>query len=176
MKFEGKLFDVNRNLMSGNYLITFSTDELPNSITDMTDDVMTIEVKKKSRKRSLDANKYAWLIMSKIADQMKLDKESVYENMLTKYGQPFVADGQVQMISVLSNVDVHKFGLYVKAVGTGHADGKEFTHYMVLRGSSTYDTKEMSIFIDGIVSDAKELGIDTIPRVELEKLKEKWHL
>jgi hypothetical protein len=34
----------------------------------------------------------------------------------------------------------------------------------------------MADFIDGIVQDAKELGIDTVPRVELDKIKGKWRL
>jgi hypothetical protein len=32
----------------------------------------------------------------------------------------------------------------------------------------------MSILIDGIVSEAKELGIDTIPPNEIERLKNLW--
>ena len=34
--------------------------------------------------------------------------------------------------------------------------------YMMLRGSHDYDTKEMSTLIDGVVSEAKELGIETM--------------
>jgi hypothetical protein len=34
----------------------------------------------------------------------------------------------------------------------------------------------MAAFIDGIVSDCKELGIETVPTMELEKIKRKWHL
>lgn len=33
---------------------------------------------------------------------------------------------------------------------------------MMLRGSHDYDTKEMSTLIDGVVSEAKELGIETM--------------
>ena len=39
---------------------------------------------------------------------------------------------------------------------------------------STYDTKEMSVLIDGTVADAKELGIDTITPAELQEMKERW--
>ena len=48
------------------------------------------------------------------------------------------------------------------------------TFYKVYRGSHTYDTKEMSILIDGTVADAKELGIETMTPAELAEMKERW--
>ena len=41
-------------------------------------------------------------------------------------------------------------------------------------GSSTYDTKEMSVLIDGIVSECKDLDIEVLPPDELQKIKETW--
>ena len=40
----------------------------------------------------------------------------------------------------------------------------------MLRGSSTYDTSEMSKLIDGLVSECQELGIETIPPKEIERM------
>ena len=48
------------------------------------------------------------------------------------------------------------------------------TFYKIYRGSHTYDTKEMSVLIDGTVADAKELGIETLPPAELQAMKERW--
>jgi hypothetical protein len=36
------------------------------------------------------------------------------------------------------------------------------------------DKKEMAHFIDGIVFECKQLGIETLPPDELERLKEQW--
>jgi hypothetical protein len=44
----------------------------------------------------------------------------------------------------------------------------------MIKGSSEYDTKEMSRFIDGIVAEAKELGIETLPPAELETMMKAW--
>jgi hypothetical protein len=43
-----------------------------------------------------------------------------------------------------------------------------------LRGSHTYDTKEMSRLIDGVVEAAKELGIETLTPEQLERMKAAW--
>ena len=40
--------------------------------------------------------------------------------------------------------------------------------------SSEYDTREMAIFIDGIVSEAQALGIDTRTPEELAEMKSLW--
>lgn len=178
MDFSGRISRVERDLLSKDYLITFSTKELPNSVQDLKkDDYLSIKAVKKRRKRSLDSNAYAWALISQIANIVGTTKEEIYGQMLQKYGQPQLdEDGQAVLITVLSKVDVARYGIYAKKVGEGVLNGKDYISYMVLRGSSTYDTKEMSIFIDGVVFDAKELGIDTIPKVELEQMKAKWHL
>lgn len=176
MEFIGELTGVVKDIVSGKYNITFQTNELPASIND-TKGVLKIKAVKNRKKRSLDANSYAWALMSQIADVVKTSKDEIYEEMLQKYGHFYInAAGGAEMISVLYDIDISKYGLHVKFAGEGHAGGKRFRHYYVIRGSSEYDTKEMASFIDGVVSEAKGLGIDTIPKVELDKIKEKWRL
>ena len=45
---------------------------------------------------------------------------------------------------------------------------------MMLRGSHDYDTREMSVLIDGLVSECKEVDIETIPPDELRRLMERY--
>jgi hypothetical protein len=49
-----------------------------------------------------------------------------------------------------------------------------FSHYRVYKGSSEYDTREMAVLIDGIISEAKELDIETLPPAEIARMKEMW--
>ena len=44
----------------------------------------------------------------------------------------------------------------------------------IFKGSSEYDTREMSVLIDGVISEAKELDIETLPPHEIERMKQKW--
>mgnify|MGYP003209610849 CR=1 FL=1 len=44
------------------------------------------------------------------------------------------------------------------------------------RGSHEYDTAEMAKLIDGTVSDAKELGIETMTPTQLKEIKERWKI
>jgi hypothetical protein len=55
-------------------------------------------------------------------------------------------------------------------------NGKLYRVYIVMKGSHTYDTKQMSVLIDGTVGEAKDLGIETLPPHELERMKSQWNL
>ena len=125
------------------------------------------EIKEHKEKRSLNANAYAWSLITKIADALRTSKEECYLEMLKRYGQS-------EIVSVLSEINVEGYFKYYEPIATATLQGKEFTHYKIYKGSSEYDTREMSILIDGIVSEAKELGIETIPPNEIERLKTMW--
>ena len=123
------------------------------------------EIKEHKEKRSLIANAYAWTLIGKIADALRLSKDEVYLHMLKSYGQS-------EMVSVVSSIDVTGYFKYFEPVATATLQGKEFTHYRVMKGSSEYDSREMAVLIDGIVSEAKTLGIETLPETEIERIKE----
>lgn len=125
------------------------------------------DIKEHREKRSLNSNSYCWVLIGKIADVLRTDKEQVYLTMLKRYGQS-------ELVSVLSNINITGYFKYYEVAGTSTLNGKEFTHYKVFKGSSEYDTREMSILIDGIVSEAKELNIETLPPAEIERMKNLW--
>ena len=46
--------------------------------------------------------------------------------------------------------------------------------YVLLEHSRFYDSRAMSILIDGVMSECKAQGIDTISPAEIEEIKQKW--
>lgn len=125
------------------------------------------DISEHKEKRSLNANAYAWSLIGKIADAMRIPKDEAYLKALKDWGQS-------EIVSVLSSINVSGYFKYFEAIGTATLQGKEFTHYKIYKGSSEYDTREMSILIDGLIQDAKELNIDTLPPNEVQRLKEMW--
>lgn len=136
--------------------------------------LLTVEISKQKKKRSLDANSYAWVLITKIADILRTSKEELYIEMLKRYGQR-----EKQLISIIDNEEAiamiyRATNNHCTVVGEGTVNGKQFKHLAILIGSSQYDTRQMSILIDGIVSEAKELGIETMTPAELQELKNSW--
>ncbi len=168
MKLTGKLIDTSIDFSTRKPKLTFLIN---NNITSMEEienvDLLDIEAKKHREKRGLNANNYAWEIITQIGNVLGKSKEEVYLEMLKKYGQS-------QMISVYDYIDVSKFLKYYEEAGESLLNGKLFKHYKVYTGTSEYDTKEMSIFIDGVVEDAKELGISTDTPEQIARYKEAW--
>lgn len=132
------------------------------------------EIKEHRQKRSLTANAYAWCLIGKIADVLNTSKDEVYLEMLKRYGQS-------EVISILSTADVSGVFKYYEKFGEATLfddltqEWVYMTEYRVFKGSSEYDSKEMAILIDGIISEAKELEIETLPPHEVERLKEMWN-
>jgi hypothetical protein len=129
----------------------------------------TCTIKHYRKKRSLNANNYAWAIIGKIADVLRVSKEEVYLMMLKRYGQSVVVSVQDEAVKAFINSVK-----YAEVFAHGVINDKTFSHIKVYIGSSEYDTRQMSIFIDGIVQEASELKIPTITQRELEKLKSNW--
>lgn len=131
------------------------------------DIVYDVKIDKHREKRSLNANAYLWKLVTEIGNVLNKSKEEVYLQMLIDYGQS-------EMVSILSEIEVKGYFKYYKLAGTSLLNGKEFNHYKVYKGSSEYESKEMSILLNGVVQEAKNLGIKTKDDIELERLVEEW--
>lgn len=120
-------------------------------------------IKEYKPKRSLSQNAYAWKLITEIGNILRKSKEEVYLQMLKDYGQS-------EVVSILSDVIPDGYFKYFEPIGTGIVNDKEFTHYKIYKGSSEFDSKEMTIFIDGIIQECNQLGIPTLTPDEIASL------
>lgn len=179
METTGRLTGVTVDFMTRKLNVTFQIDTEP--IDDLNElqklESLDIVAKKHRKKRSLDSNSYFHLLVGKIADNMGISKTRCKNIMIGRYGQQeFLDDGQ--QVILKTNIGVNKMleqeFLHCWPCGCKTENGSEVVFYKVFRGSHTYDSKEMSILIDGAVSEAKDLGIETLPPAELERLNRLW--
>lgn len=171
MECTAKLKSISRDWMSGKWEITFSTDEnITGGIEKVKDKLLRICVKQHRERRSLDANAYAWVLMQKIAEAIHTDKWSVYLMMLERYS-PVFAHIIVRPEAVERVKDEWRT---VKVLGPIQVNGSTGIQLQCYFGSSTFDSKEMTSFIDGIVSECKEMGIETLPPDEIERMRREW--
>lgn len=173
MEFTGELKGIVRDWNTNQFNITLSINEnfAINEIDKLKDDKLAVKIVKYRQKRSLDSNAYAWVLMQKIAEAVGSDKWAVYLECLQKYSRSFT-----HVIIKPEAIDKMK-ELYRTCVDLGEISVNGMTGHQlqVFYGSSTFNTKEMSVFIDGIVSECKELGIETLPEEELERMKAQWN-
>lgn len=127
------------------------------------DTIWDIKIDKHRNKRSLDANNYSWALQTEIANELRLSKEEVHFEMLKSYGQR-------DYITMLADVNISDYYNYYEEISTYRKNGNTFKSYMIYRGTHTYNSKEMAIFIDGLVQEAKQLDIETLEDKEIREL------
>lgn len=157
----------------------FEVDGLDINPQQIVGKVLRITAVQWREKRSLDANAYMWVLLTKQAEALKISKTRAYNIALRRYGQPEIIDGSVMYTPIPDTEEAEETAIEAETfhikptsqVMTGK-DGVMYRTYKMIRGSSTYDTKEMSELIDGIVSDCKELGIDTATPDEIKHMLE----
>ena len=171
MKVSGRIVGASIDFKTGKPTLTIEVNERNDFemlVDEMRDkDKLSIEVKPYRERRSLNANAYAWTLIGKIADAVRAGKDEIYLKLLKRYGQS-------EIVSVRSHIPVENYFKYYEAAGESLLNGKDFTHYRVYKGSSEFDTREMSIFIDGVVSEAKDLGIQTETPNQIAEMKARW--
>ena len=133
---------------------------------------LNIELKKYRQKRSLDANAYAWLLISKLQEELKMKKEDIYRDLIKNIGS--------YEIVPVKNEAVEKFRQAWSKNGLGWITDtmksklEGYTNVVTYYGSSSYDTKEMTSLIDLLVQECQELGIETKPQSEIDSLLRSW--
>lgn len=178
MDFKGTIFQVLRDWTTGKFQITFQTEQ---DISGQLDAIRNIPVrvtaKQWKEKRSLDANSYYWVLVTKLAEALHISKPRCHNLMLRRYGQNLTIDGHGAYIRIPDTEKAEEMALEASEyhirptsqIVTGN-DGVNYRTYIMLMGSSQYDTAEMSHLIDGLVDECKAAGIETLPPDELARM------
>jgi len=135
------------------------------------------DIKKWRKRRSLDANNYYWELVGKLARHFDLDNIQMHSTMLRRYSEPwFNEDGELQTWFVPDKVDIDHFrDMHFGIMETGiRLQGTNYIKVYLLLPSHLMDSKQMSRLIDGVVSECKAAGIETIPPEELERMLSMW--
>lgn len=161
-----RLTNVARDMRSKMYLITLATEDVTPLEEVRQDKDLDVQVKEYRKKRSLDANAYCWLLLTKLANALNSTKEEVYEEMLRRTG--FIDENNI--IAIPDDKEIESYPGHWLYILTED----EWATYVRIRGSSEYDSKEMSVFIDNIIDECKSQGIETMTPEEIERLKKLW--
>lgn len=140
------------------------------------------EIKKHTKKRSLNANGYYWTLIGQMADKLRIAKPEVHNRMLRSYGQAQGIDGRLVTVTIPDTEKAEKETLLAESyhirptsqvkMGT---KGQMFRTYVLLKGSHEMDTREFSILLDGTIREAEQIGIQTLTPAELERLYAEHH-
>ncbi len=129
-----------------------------------------IDIKEHKDRRSLNANAYFHKMVDELRQKLRISFAACKNQLITSYGQMEYVDGEPLTYGTKAPPE------YMRERSEVHmrlfrAEPDGWNWYVVYRGTHTYDTKEMSILIDGTIEECKEQGIETMTPNELERLK-----
>lgn len=174
MEWTGKMVNVSKDWQTGQFQITFTVNE-PSAINEVNNiqscDKLSISAKKFRQKRSIDANALLWSCLGKIANSMTppVDKWEIYLQMLKRYGK-------FTYICVKPNVvdAVKAQWRECEEIGMVNINGQEAVQMLCYFGSSTYNTKEFSTLLDGVISEMKQMNLEVPASEDMRKALEQW--
>lgn len=122
------------------------------------------EIKERKSKRILTQNAYYWVLVNELANCLRKSKEEMHFELLKDYSQ-------VALITIKSNIDIKGYIKYYELEREANISGVKFNVYKVYKGSSEMNKKEFSVLLEGIIQEAKQQGIPTLTKNEIEKLR-----
>lgn len=127
------------------------------------------EIRLHREKRSKNANDYSWVLQDKIAKALGRRIDDIHKEMVLQYGV-------LETYSILKEASESAIRMfdYYEILGESEVKGKTFVHIKAGLGTHTYNTAEMSRFIDGVVQEAKDLDIETKTPNEIAQMKALW--
>lgn len=161
--------------------LNFEDNEIVSTYQELKDRELNVEIKNFRKKRSLDANSYYWVCSNKLAAKLHVSNESMHNMLLRRYGAIERIDGSPVTVYIPDTDEAEEKALnastyHIKPtsqVKEGQ-NGTMFRAYLMIKGSHEYNTEEMSRLIDGVVAECKEVGIETLPPYELERIVNAW--
>ena len=125
------------------------------------------------KKRSLNANAYAWRLINDIALAVRETPETVYSEALKNV--PNICEVLcVQDKAVDSMERLWTRDHIGRRVEREQSRINGCTNLYIYYGSSDFDTRQMAMLIDSLIQDARALGIETRPEEEIRSLLEAW--
>ena len=135
---------------------------------------VSAEFKKYRKKRSLRANAYAWVLITAIAQATGLTNTQIYKGAIMDLG------GNIYTVCVPFKEldylveDWRSRGLgWIAEPFPSKLDG--CVDVLLYRGSSNFDSLQMTRFIGNLVQDCDSLGIEHLPPDKLNQMLGAWN-
>lgn len=185
MEFTGKIKSLAKDLVTEKWNLQVELNEDAYEASELIRcDKLDVRLKQHKDKRSLDANAYYWVLLTKLAKVHGWTNDEAHNRLLRRYGQIERVDGNLIAVylpdteetekDVLNKVEYHLKPL-PNTVVTRDREIKRV--YILLRGSSTYNTEEMARMISGLIQDCRESDIpdsEIMTPFEKQKLLEQY--
>ena len=139
------------------------------------EDKLNIELKKYRKHRSLDANAYFWKLLTELCELAEIDTIEEYKRRIKELG--IFRQFKIEKYNIKTFEKMwtaQGIAWFCEIADTTYIEDTEFKIINAYYGSSSFNSKQMSRLIDGVVQDCKVYGIETKPQEEITSLIRSW--
>ena len=139
------------------------------------DGKLNIELKKYRKHRSLDANAYFWKLLTELCELAEIDTVEEYKRRIKELGifrQFKIEKDNIKTFEKMWTAQ--GIAWFCEIADTTYIGDTEFKIINAYYGSSSFNSKQMSRLIDGVVQDCKAYGIETKAQNEIDSLLRSW--
>lgn len=159
-------------------LVSLELDVLAAEVEKLSGKELNVSLSRYTERRSISQNAYYWVLLSKTAAKVGVSTAYMHNDILQRHPRPLIIGGKVAHIPVPDTEEAMQEAMesvtyHIKAgsqVMEG-ADGIMYRTYTLLRGSSDYDTEEMTVLLNDLIEEAKAQGIETATPAELARMR-----
>lgn len=176
MKIKAKLNNITRNFKTNRLIISFEALDNINTLEEIENaSELDLEISKHKEKRRTNANSYFWLMLQKLCEKQELDTIEEYKRRIKELGIFRIFRIEKENINTFKIIWEEKgIAWFVEEFDTEYVGDIEFKILHAYYGSSSFDKKQMSRLIDGVVQDCQAVGIEIKTEAEIKSLLENW--
>lgn len=175
----GRLKDMAKT-RDGKWVVSFTTPEdFSEGFDDLKDKDIEVIIKKWGKRRSLDANAYAWVLINQIAAKLQEKEPKNGWTPLEVYRaavREVAGACKVHMVPVDDADEIFKdwtdMGMGFQVEPLGISDG--WIETLFWKGSHLFTSQQMSVLINILIQEANQQGIPTMPDDEARKMIGDW--
>lgn len=157
--------------------MTGTAEKLITFLMSKTNTGLLYDLKEHKEKRTLTQNAYYWVLIDKVAGAARISKPELHNRLLRQYGVLERVDGFPLAVFLPDTENAEKSALeattyHLRPTSVTKQGSKgTLRQYVMLKGSHDLNTTEMAELLDGIIQEARQLGIETMTPAELERLR-----
>jgi hypothetical protein len=176
MKLKGRLLDLHLDYVTHRPKLVIELqgqDNLGEYGKLKEEQILDIDITKPSAKRSLNANAYLHLLLNKLARHYDVADDEIKIKMNLQYGTIATDDnGKAIGCKMPKGTDIKAFYPYAKWYKT---DKDYCDCYLFYKQTHTLTRLEFSKLLNGVVMECKDVGIDTLDDIELNRLIDSYN-
>ena len=178
MESKAKLVDASKNIFSQKWRLTFELEGQLPEMDNISGKDLRLTAIQWREKRSLNANAYAHVLLGQIAKEAGISLTEAKNRLLAEWGQfDTTEDGKPLTIILREDIPWERLEwIHLRPTTKTKIldDRRLYRVYLVIAGSHTYDSAQFSRFLNGIIEECKQVGIETLDEEEIKHMMKSY--